>query len=56
VSRAKLQRLFGEKAGVNSAIDDPGSALARQPADLHAAEGVGRMDANPNDVARLNAG
>ena len=37
---------------MNAAEDDPGAALARQPADLVAAQRVAGVDADADDVAR----
>jgi hypothetical protein len=39
---------------VDAAIDDPGSAFSGDAADFIAAEGVAGVDADADDVARLD--
>jgi hypothetical protein len=54
VGVAVLECLFGEKCGVDSTVDDPGSAFAGDAADFVAAEGVAGVNADADDVADLN--
>ena len=52
---AALQCFFGKERGVNSAIHDPCPASPRHAPDLVAAQGIARVHADANNVARLNA-
>ena len=57
VGFAMGEGLFGEKGGVDSAVDDDGAAGVGEAADLVAAEGVAGVDADADDVAgRMVAG
>ena len=56
VGSAQLVRFLWVECGVNAAEDDVGPARARQPADFIPAQGVGRMDPDPHDVAPLELG
>ena len=52
MAAAEVERFVRKERGVNAAEDDPRAALARDPADLVAAQRVARMDADADDVAR----
>src|SRR6516165_6645507 len=56
VGGAKLLRFFGIERGVDSAIHDPGATFAGETANFHAAQSVGGVDADADDVAVLNTG
>ena len=55
VRAAELERFFGIQRGVDAAVNDLRAALARQPSDLVAAQGVAGVDADADDVARLRS-
>ena len=54
VRPAELQRLIRIKRRVDAAVDNLRAALARQAADLVAAQGVAAVDADADNVAGLN--
>ncbi len=56
VGSAQLVRFLGVECGVDAAEDDVGPVRARQLADFIPAQGVGRMDPDPHDVAPLELG
>ena len=54
VRAAERMRLLRVQRRVDPAEDDPGPALARDPADFVAAQRVACVNADPDDVAGLN--
>ena len=53
---AARERFLGIERGVDTAVDDMGPPRARQPAYVVAAQGVGRVNANADDVAWAELG
>ena len=53
---AELLRLFRIERGVNAAEDHPGAALAAEAAQIIAAAGIAGVDADTDDIPRLQAG
>ena len=56
VAAAEVQGFVRVQRGVNAAIDDKRPALARDPPDLVSAQGISRVDADADDIARRNRG
>ena len=54
--RAEVQGFVRVQRGVNAAIDDERAPVASDPADLVSAQGVARVDADADDVARRDGG
>jgi len=54
MSLTQVQSLFRKQGGVNSAVDHPRPTAARHPAHFVAAQGVARMNADADDIARLD--
>jgi hypothetical protein len=52
--RTQGERLVGKQGGVNAAEHDPRTAFAGEAADLVPAQGVSGVDADSNDIARLD--
>jgi hypothetical protein len=52
---AVFEGLIGEQAGVNAAVHDVGTALARRAPDFVATQRVERVDADPDHVAGRHA-
>jgi hypothetical protein len=51
---ALLEGFFRKEGGVDSTVDDPGSAFAGDASDFVAAEGIAGMDADADDVSGMN--
>ena len=56
VAAAEVQGFVRVQRGVDAAVDDERTAVARDPADLVSAQGIARVDADADDVARRNRG
>ena len=51
---AQVPSLFWIESRVDAAVDNPGPALASHTADLHAAQSIAGMDADPHNIATLD--